>query len=380
MDKQSQTLEMALQTYSNSNWDNLSSLLNPFALAYNNAMHCATGFAPAFLLYGFIPLTAGQALHPLDDWVDRAVLTHHPWSLPVPSKSPSPILPEPTVESDHAGTIMSHFETFQNRAKQALQFSQVAQQRNYNNSHLTLKFHVGDLVLVNLHSLSLLQSERGLGRKLQMKYDDPLKATQKYSPTTYRLRLPSSYGMHPILDVSHLEPYQRSNPKSGEWPLKHLNCADFTKVPEFEVERIVAERWRRSFNGRRVQELLMHFMGYDLTYDKWLPRRNLRHAPEVLLDWDHCKSTQKWVQDISPSLRSLFPIRPLATWNTVVTYILFPSITFPSPFPTCYHSYSSSASCVDRNLSVYLILSTITPLRIIRTLCSHLALVLFSFS
>ena len=256
-------------------------------------MHSATGFAPAFLLYGFIPLTAGQALHPSDDRVDRAVLTHHPRSLPVPSESPSPIPPEPTVESDHADTFVSHFETFWNRTKQALQFSQVAQQRNCNKGCLTLKFHVGDLVLVNPHSLSLLQSERGLGRKLQMKYDGPFKVIQKYSPITYCLRLPSSYGMHPVLNVSHLEPYQRSNPKFGEQPLKHLNRADFTEVPEFEVERIVAERWCRSHNGRCIQELLTCFMGYDLTYNKWLPRRNLRNAPEVLLDWDHRKSSQK---------------------------------------------------------------------------------------
>ena len=117
-----------------------------------------------------------------------------------------------------------------------------------------------------------------------MKYDGPFEVIQKYSPTTYCLRLPSSYGMHPVLNVSHLEPYQRSNPKFGERPLKHLNRADFTEVPEFEVERIVVERWRRSRNGRRVQELLTRFTGYDSTYDEWLPHRNLRNAPEVLLD------------------------------------------------------------------------------------------------
>ena len=152
---------------------------------------------------------------------------------------------------------------------------------------------MGDLVLVNLHLLSLLRSERGLGYKLQMKYDGPFKVTQKYSPTTYRLHLPSSYGMHPILNVSHLEPYQRLNPKFGERPMKHLNRADFTDVPEFEVEHIIAECWHRSHNSRYIQELLMCFMGYDSTYDKWLPRRNLRNAPEVLSDWDHCKSTRK---------------------------------------------------------------------------------------
>ena len=38
-------------------------------------------------------------------------------------------------------------------------------------------------VLVNPNSLSLLWSEKGLGQKLQMKYDRPFEIAQKYSPT-----------------------------------------------------------------------------------------------------------------------------------------------------------------------------------------------------
>ena len=288
-----QTLEMALWTYSNPNWDNWSSFLKPFTLAYNNAMHSATSFAPAFLLYGFLPLTAGQVLHPSNDQVDRAVLTSHPQSLPVSSEPLLPILPKPTIESDHANTFVSHFETFWNRAKQALQFSQVAQQRNYNKGRLMLEFNVGDLVLVNRHSLSLLRLKKGLGQKLQMKYDGPFKVLQKYGPTTYCLRLPSSYGMHPVLNVSHLESYQQSRPEYGKRSVKHMHRADFTEVPEYEVEHIVAEHWHKAWNGRHVQELLTHFTGFDATYDKWLPCRNLRNGPDVLQDWDRWRSIQK---------------------------------------------------------------------------------------
>ena len=197
-------------------------------------------------------------------------LTSHPRSLPVSSEPPSPILPEPMVESDHANTFMSHFETFQNRAKQALQFSQVVQQRKYNKGPLTLEFNIGDLVLVNPHSLSLLRSEKGLRRKLQMKYDGPFEVLEKYGPTTYCLQLPSSYGMHPVLNVSHLESYQQSTPKYGKHSAKHMHRADFTEVPKYEVEHIVAERWRKARNGRHVQELLTRFTGFNATYNEWL--------------------------------------------------------------------------------------------------------------
>ena len=90
-------------------------------------------------------------------------------------------------------------------------------------------------MLLNPHFLSLLQSEKGLGRKLQMKYDGPFEILQKYSPVTYRLHLLSSYSMHPILNVSHLEAYHRSDLTFGERRHKHLNRADITEIPEYEV-------------------------------------------------------------------------------------------------------------------------------------------------
>ena len=74
-----------------------------------------------------------------------------------------------------------------------------------------------------------------------MKYDGPFEILQKYGPVTYRLHLPSSYGMHPVLNVSHLETYHRPDPAFGERLHKHLNCADFTEIPEYEVEHIIAE-------------------------------------------------------------------------------------------------------------------------------------------
>ena len=101
-----------------------------------------------------------------------------------------------------------------------------------------------------------------------MKYDGPFEILQKYSPVTYHLHLPSSYGMHPVLNASHLEAYHKSDLAFGECPHKHLNCVDFTEMPEFDVERIIVERWHKAHNRWRVQELLTCFEGYDATYDE----------------------------------------------------------------------------------------------------------------
>ena len=51
------------------------------------------------------------------------------------------------------------------------------------NSLLSLR--EGDLVLINLHSLSLLKNETGHGRNLLMKYNQPFDIVQKLRAVSY---------------------------------------------------------------------------------------------------------------------------------------------------------------------------------------------------
>ena len=52
--------------------------------------------------------------------------------------------------------------------------------------------------------------------------------------------MPESYGIHPMLNIAHLEKYQPSPAKFDNQPTKSLNRADFNKLPEYEVEMIIA--------------------------------------------------------------------------------------------------------------------------------------------
>jgi len=57
MEVMNQTLEVALRAYIGPDRDDWSKFLDGFALSYNNSTHSVTGFTPAFLLFGFHPLT-----------------------------------------------------------------------------------------------------------------------------------------------------------------------------------------------------------------------------------------------------------------------------------------------------------------------------------
>jgi len=95
--------------------------------------------------------------------------------------------------------MVEQFSAERHRAQEALVLGNIFQKRAYNKGRLTLEFSVGDSVLLNPHSLSLLRNEKGRGRKLLMKYDGPFEVIQKLSPVSYRLQMPASYGIHPII-------------------------------------------------------------------------------------------------------------------------------------------------------------------------------------
>ena len=98
--------------------------------------------------------------------------------------------------------------------------------------------------------------------------------------------MPSSYAIHPILNIAHLEKYQSSPAEFGECPIKNLNWEDFNKLPEYEVKGIITEWKKKGKNGRQIIQYLTRFKGYSADLDKWLTQTQLRNAPEILEQWN----------------------------------------------------------------------------------------------
>ena len=61
-----QSLEISLRAYIGPKRDNWVRSLNGLALSYNSTPHTATGFLPAYLLRGYIPVTGSSLLHSPD--------------------------------------------------------------------------------------------------------------------------------------------------------------------------------------------------------------------------------------------------------------------------------------------------------------------------
>lgn len=282
-----QGLEISLRAYIGPNRDDWASKLDGLALAYNSTPHTATGFSPAYLLRGYHPITS-------------STLIHSPESIDRPGeKSGSTRLRCDAIIEDmnaidshipEAFNMAEEFQAERQRAQEALMLGQQYQKRAYNRGRLTTELNVGDLVLLNPHSLALLKDVKGRGQKLLMKYDGPFEIIKKLSPVSYQLRLPKSYGMHPILNIAHLEKYEASPREYGERPTKDLNRDDFEVHQEYEVDKIISERWKKARNGRRILQYLTRFKGYSADSDEWLSSNQLRNAPEVLAEWRATKN------------------------------------------------------------------------------------------
>jgi len=105
--------------------------------------------------------------------------------------------------------------------------------------------------------------------------------------------MPASYGIHPIINIAHLEAYMTSPSEFGQRTTTRLARESFEEKPEFEVTEILAERLRRTRTGRRTKEFKVRFVGFGPEYDEWITKKNLRNAPLIIAAWDKAQEDRK---------------------------------------------------------------------------------------
>lgn len=268
-----QTLEIALRAYVNESLDNWVDQLMGFTLSYNTTKHTSTGFTPAFLLRGFNPRTPNIMLQQ----GNNEESTH---------RKPQEITTSSLLDPD-SPEFTEDFSYFRSVAKDALKLAQIYQERYYNKTHIPREFEVGDLVLINLHSLQLFRSFTGRGRKLLQRFEGPFEIVAKVSPVAYQLRLPASYQGYPVINITHLEPYHVSNNSEIERPKLANTRKTFDELEEFEVERIIKSKIVKGPRGCPVRKYRIRWKGYEPKYDTWETRRNLKNVPEALRDFEN---------------------------------------------------------------------------------------------
>lgn len=231
-----QVLETMLRAYMALDRGSWAKWLPTLAYSYNTSIHSSTRNSPYFLLYRFDPRRV------LD-------LSVSGWDIPRPSHALS-----------SSEDFIRELSLYRCNAHDAMASAQKSYAHYYNKNCRLERFTMGDQVLINPHFLELVKG-KGTGSKLVQYLVGPFTVQECISPLVYRLKIPDTHSMNPVINIQHLRKYHPSSaaiPLSVSRPmLLDLKRSNLYASEKYKVKKIVAW-WRKK--GRL--EFLIQWKGY----------------------------------------------------------------------------------------------------------------------
>lgn len=243
-----QILEQYLRCYINHQQDDWTDFLPLAQFCYNNTVHSSTNISPFYAVYG-----------------------SHPKS--------SPAIPRIVVDETNAEKAERRLDI------QNLMYEEITQAKERYKEYADRgrtkepEFAIGDKVWL------LSRDMKNLGRpskKLDFRRIGPYPVIEKLSRLAYRLELPQSMKKtYNVFHVSKLEKHEEDNlhgRKHPQPPPDLIADSDDEDVhEEFEVNEILDSR---IFRGKL--EYYVSWVGYDISYNEWVPAINVQNAAETV--------------------------------------------------------------------------------------------------
>ena len=234
-------IEQYLRCYANFKDTDWFKFLYLAEFSYNNAVQDSIKLSPFFANYGFNP-------------------RHSP---EIPSNTDVPRADEFTRDFAILTKILKE------NLKQAIK-----KQKEFADKHRINPpdFKPGDKVWIN----SSLIIHNG-NKKLKPRKLGPYKIIKKISPVSYKLELPKSIRIHPIIHVSEFEPYFEDHFERKQPPPPPIIV---NEEEEYEVEKILDKRKHYG----KIQYLIK-WKGYPLSEASWEPE-NYLNCPDLLEEFN----------------------------------------------------------------------------------------------
>ena len=134
-------------------------------------------------------------------------------------------------------------------------------------------YKVGDKVWLSAKDLKLNHP----ARKLSEQQLGLFKIIKVVSPNAMKLKLPASYKIHDVINVSRLRLYKEPTAGQRTMPPEPVEVEG---QPEYEVEEVLDSRLKKG-----KLEYLVKWSGYTDEYNTWEPVSNLENSKEAIEDF-----------------------------------------------------------------------------------------------
>ncbi|ELR10361.1 hypothetical protein GMDG_08737 [Pseudogymnoascus destructans 20631-21] len=163
--------------------------------------------------------------------------------------------------------------------KVQIQCAQDEQAQAFNRGVVAPQFKVGDQdFLSRTHITTTRPSD-----KLDTKRLGPFKITRTIGKNAFELALPPIWTIHNVFHASLLSKAQESSLRPLQSPPPPVLILD---QPEYEVESILDKKTLRG-----QDYFLVKWKGYPTSNNTWEPKRNLKNASKLILEFLSKKAT-----------------------------------------------------------------------------------------
>ena len=242
------TLESMLRAVISHNQKDWENYLCHAEFAFNSYKNASTKYSPFELNYGYVP------------------------------RSPSI-----TFNADNNNPVAEEYlkemkQLFQS-AYENIEFAQQKMRENHDQGIKRSNIKVGDQVMISTKLTTPMHLQSRANKALQDKWHGPYKVLEIISNNAYRLKLPSTLRIHPVISCTFIKPYASTN----DFPhrIKELPPPIIVDNQiEYEVESIKNHRMRYN-----QYEYLTHWKGYPDSEDTWQKESDLINAQELLNEY-----------------------------------------------------------------------------------------------
>ncbi|KAL1981340.1 hypothetical protein VTN96DRAFT_2781 [Rasamsonia emersonii] len=175
-------------------------------------------------------------------------------------------------------------------AKESLNWAMIRMKRIYDSHHKDVHFAVGNEVYLCLGDGYDIPANAIAAKKVRDKRAGPFKVLERVGKLAYRLDIPATWRIHPVISVAHLEPAPKGPDPYGRTATEPGAVLD-ERFPEdtdrYEVEVILDKRTRCYGRSKTpTTHYLVRWKGYTAAGDQWLHERNLVGAEELIKEFE----------------------------------------------------------------------------------------------